>query len=60
MGRDWLYRMKAVASTLHQKLKFPTVERIMELNGDQVAAKQCVLATVRHKDLATEEHKEIL
>ena len=59
MGRDWLHRMKAVPSTFHQKLRFPIVEEIMELNGDQVSAKQCVLATVRRKDPATEEHKEI-
>uniref|UniRef100_A0A2N9GKH5 Retrotransposon gag domain-containing protein n=1 Tax=Fagus sylvatica TaxID=28930 RepID=A0A2N9GKH5_FAGSY len=38
MGRDWLHRMKAVPSTLDQKLRFPTDDGIMELNGDQVAA----------------------
>jgi hypothetical protein len=32
----------------------------MELNGDQVAAKQCVLATVQREDPVTEKHKEIL
>ena len=46
MGRDWLHRMKTVPSTLHQKLRFPTIEGIMEMNGDQVATKQCVLAIV--------------
>uniref|UniRef100_A0A2N9GCP7 Reverse transcriptase domain-containing protein n=1 Tax=Fagus sylvatica TaxID=28930 RepID=A0A2N9GCP7_FAGSY len=35
MGRDWLHRMKAVPSTLHQKLRFPTADGVMELNGDQ-------------------------
>jgi hypothetical protein len=49
MGRDWLHRMKAVPSTLHQKLRFPTAEGIMELNGDQVAAKQCVLTATKKK-----------
>jgi hypothetical protein len=49
MGRDWLHRMKAVPSTLHQKLKFPTKDGVMEVNGDQVAAKQCVLAAIRGK-----------
>ena len=39
MVRDWLHRMKAVPSTFHQKLRFPTAEGIMELSGDQVAAK---------------------
>uniref|UniRef100_A0A2N9HTD2 Integrase catalytic domain-containing protein n=1 Tax=Fagus sylvatica TaxID=28930 RepID=A0A2N9HTD2_FAGSY len=49
MGRDWLHWMKAVPSTLHQKLRFPTEDGIMEVNGDQVAAKQCVLAAINRK-----------
>jgi hypothetical protein len=49
VGRDWLHRMKAVPSTLHQKLRFPTEEGVMEINGDQVTAKQCVLAAVTQK-----------
>jgi hypothetical protein len=49
MGRDWLHRMKAIPSTLHQKLRFPTAEGVMELNGDQVTAKQCVLAATRKR-----------
>jgi hypothetical protein len=52
--------MKVVSSTLHQKLRFPTVEGIMELNGDQVTAKHCVLASVRSKEPIREEQKEIL
>ncbi len=60
MGRDWLHKMRVVPSTLHQKLRFPTVEGIMELNRDQVAAKQCVLATVRHRKPTTEVNKESL
>jgi hypothetical protein len=47
MGRSWLHRMKAVPSTLHQKLRFPTKDGVMEINGDQVAAKQCVLAVAK-------------
>jgi hypothetical protein len=49
MGRDWLHRMKAIPSTLHQKLRFPTADGVMELNGDQVAAKQCVLTATKKK-----------
>ena len=39
--------MKAIPSTLHQKLRFPTKDGVMEINGDQVAAKQCVLAAAK-------------
>ena len=49
MGRDWLHRMKVVPSTLHQKLRFPTEDGIMEVNGDQITAKQCVLAAIGWK-----------
>ena len=47
MGRSWLHKMKAIPSTLHQKLRFPTKDGVMEINGDQVAAKQCVLAAAK-------------
>ena len=49
MGRDWLHRMRAVPSTLHQKLRFPTKDGVIEVNRDQVAAKQCILAAIRRK-----------
>jgi hypothetical protein len=49
MGRDWLHRMRVVPSTLHQKLRFPTKDGIMEVNSDQVAVKQCILATIGWK-----------
>ena len=55
MGRDWLHRMRAIPSTLHQKLRFPKKEGIMELNRDQVIAKRCVLATVKQKDMVEVE-----
>uniref|UniRef100_A0A2N9FKE2 Uncharacterized protein n=1 Tax=Fagus sylvatica TaxID=28930 RepID=A0A2N9FKE2_FAGSY len=35
MGHDWLHRMRAIPSILHQKLRFPTKDGVMELNGDQ-------------------------
>ncbi len=51
MGRDWLHRMRAIPSTLHQKLRFPTKDRVMELSEDQVTAKQCVLTAVKWKEV---------
>uniref|UniRef100_A0A2N9H9C9 Integrase catalytic domain-containing protein n=1 Tax=Fagus sylvatica TaxID=28930 RepID=A0A2N9H9C9_FAGSY len=35
MGRSWLHKMKAIPSILHQKLRFPTKDGVMEINGDQ-------------------------
>uniref|UniRef100_A0A2N9FQQ7 Uncharacterized protein n=1 Tax=Fagus sylvatica TaxID=28930 RepID=A0A2N9FQQ7_FAGSY len=63
MGHDWLHRMKAIPSTLHQKLRFPTADGVMELNGDQVAAKQCVLVATRKKvaeELSPLDRQELL
>ena len=52
LGRPWLHKMKVVPSTLHQRLRFPTSERIMEIRGDQVAAKQCLIAATHQKVVA--------
>ena len=49
VGRDWLHRMKGVASTLHLVIKFATPRGEGTLYRDQVAAKQCYLATVSTK-----------
>ncbi|GFS42838.1 hypothetical protein Acr_00g0081980 [Actinidia rufa] len=49
VGRDWLHRMKGVASTLHQAIKFLTPRGEEAIYGNQVAAKQCYLATVSTK-----------
>ena len=47
MGRRWLHRLKAVPSSLHQKLHFPTDFSIMEIKGNQVASKQCIMAVIK-------------
>ena len=52
LERPWLHKMKAVPSTLHQRLKFPTPEGIMEVRDDQVTAKQCLIAAAHKKKLS--------
>uniref|UniRef100_A0A2N9JBU4 Reverse transcriptase domain-containing protein n=1 Tax=Fagus sylvatica TaxID=28930 RepID=A0A2N9JBU4_FAGSY len=47
MGRRWLHKLKAVPSSLHQNIRFPTDFGIMEIKGDQVASKQCVMAAIK-------------
>ena len=47
MGRRWLHKLSAVPSSLHQKLCFLTDFGIMEIKGDQVASKQCVMAAIK-------------
>ncbi|XP_070050199.1 uncharacterized protein [Nicotiana tomentosiformis] len=40
LDRPWLYEMKAVPSTNHQLLKFPTPEGIKQIRGDQHATRE--------------------
>ncbi|XP_060202184.1 uncharacterized protein LOC132630640 [Lycium barbarum] len=39
LGSPWLHIMRAVPSTLHQMLKFPTLEGVKNIHGEQPAAK---------------------
>ncbi|XP_060183109.1 uncharacterized protein LOC132613071 [Lycium barbarum] len=39
LGRPWIHLIKAVPSTMHQALKFPTSEGIKTVHGEQQAAK---------------------
>ncbi|XP_026458861.1 uncharacterized protein LOC113359443 [Papaver somniferum] len=40
IGRRWVHKLKGVAATYHQYLRFPTPEGIMEIKGDQVTARE--------------------
>ncbi|XP_070046701.1 uncharacterized protein [Nicotiana tomentosiformis] len=39
-GRQWIHNMRAVPSTLHQVLKFPTPGGVQIVYGEQLAAKE--------------------
>jgi hypothetical protein len=58
LGSLWLHRMGAVPSTLHQRLRFPTPQGVMEILGDQLAAKQCLVAAIKHKSQLPQEPRE--
>ena len=38
IGRPWLHTLGAVSSTLHQKVKYPSGGRVLEIMGSQAAA----------------------
>ncbi|XP_065615974.1 uncharacterized protein LOC136061732 [Quercus suber] len=51
MGRPWLHTLGGVASSLHQKVKFPSRGRILKIQGCQSTARRCmVAATSRPQD----------
>ena len=49
MGRPWLHTLGAVSSTLHQKVKYPSKGQVLEILGSQSTARQCLVATIRHR-----------
>ena len=49
LGTPWIYQMKAVPSTYHQCLKFPTSSGVETIRGDQEALRTCYLASHRLK-----------
>ena len=46
IGRPTLNRLRAVTSTNHFLLKFPTKHGIREVRRDQITAKECYLASL--------------
>ena len=49
IGRPWLHTLGAVASLLHQKVKFPSGDQVLKIRGCQPTARQCVVAAVSHR-----------
>ena len=48
VAKPWLHTLGAVASTLHQKVKFPSEGRVLEIRGCQAMAKECLVAAISH------------
>ena len=46
LERLWIHSMRAVPSTLHINIKFPTEQGVTVIRGDQKAARQCLTAIV--------------
>ena len=62
VARPWLHTLGAVSSTLHQKIKYPSIGQIEEILGDQTMARQCMVAAIRHRpepEPVTLEEKEL-
>ena len=49
VARPWLHALKAVSSTLHQKVKYPSEGLVKEILGSQSVARQCIVAAILHK-----------
>ena len=52
VARPWLHILDAISSTLHQKVKYPSGDRIEELVRNQSIAKQCLMSAILHQPIA--------
>ncbi|XP_059635727.1 uncharacterized protein LOC132277904 [Cornus florida] len=50
MGRGWIHRVRGVPSILHQVMRClaPDGTKVIDIHGDQVAAKECYSVTMKH------------
>ncbi|XP_059630066.1 uncharacterized protein LOC132273049 [Cornus florida] len=57
MGRGWIHRMNGVSSTLHQVMRClsPDGKEVIDLRGDQVAAKEYYMLTQNEAKKAEDE-----
>ena len=49
IGKPWLYTLGSVSSTLHQKVKYPSGDQVLEILGSQFVARRCLIATIQHQ-----------
>ncbi|KAF8098602.1 hypothetical protein N665_0263s0031 [Sinapis alba] len=54
LGTPWIHAMRSIPSTYHQCVKFPGNDnQIVTLRGDQVAARDLLVAEIRNQQTAT-------
>ncbi|XP_026420710.1 uncharacterized protein LOC113316777 [Papaver somniferum] len=60
VGRSWIHGIKGVASTYHQRLRFPTPDGVAEIIGDSSEAKYCYKMDVQNGEnkLNSQRHKQ--
>ncbi|KAK0591839.1 hypothetical protein LWI29_009079 [Acer saccharum] len=49
LGRPWIHELKAIPSTYHQLIKFPTKWGVKEIKGEQRAARECYQNALKKK-----------
>ncbi|KAH6785375.1 hypothetical protein C2S51_037830 [Perilla frutescens var. frutescens] len=50
MGRPWIHELRAVPSTCHQTMKFPTTWEVRSVRGEQVSSRECYVSTFKQKE----------
>ena len=60
VAKPWIHALRAVSSTLHQKVKYPSRGQIEEIRGDQAVARKCMVAAILHRPHAESSAPESL
>ena len=50
LGRAWLHGMKVVPSTYHQTISYLTASGQVDLQGSQLAARQCYQLSIQRRE----------
>ncbi|XP_065622529.1 uncharacterized protein LOC136064553 [Quercus suber] len=58
LGKPWIHAMRAVPSTLHVKVKFPTENGVAVVRGSQQIARQCLVVVVARRNKQKEAVEE--
>ena len=49
VAKPWLHTLGSVSSTLHQKVKYLSEDRVEKLVGNQAMARQCLVSAILHQ-----------
>ena len=49
VGKPWLHILGIVSSILHQKVKYPSRDQVLEIVGSQSVARQCLVVAIQYK-----------
>lgn len=49
VARPWLHTLGAIASTLHQKVKFPSEGQVLKIRGCLAMARECLVSAISHR-----------
>ncbi|KAH6772287.1 hypothetical protein C2S51_010691 [Perilla frutescens var. frutescens] len=59
LGRPWIHELKAVLSTYHQVIRFPTPWGIRQIRGEQITSRDCYRSAFKTNHVQVQEVNQI-